>query len=144
MNKKIREYNNTFEELYQELIKLHGKKLGSEIAFEVIAEGYTNPIAVVSKDSYIENFTEVSPEELMKSQYIALTFKNSKYVINVKVEKLPLKTKRDYIKLISEASDRYGNKLVEMMNRYDAINLERITYEQAKQFYEEEMERLPF
>ena len=47
----------------------------------------------------------------------------------------------NYIQKISEYcrenGDRYGRKLVELMERYGAINLQQITEEQAQQFYEE-------
>lgn len=47
----------------------------------------------------------------------------------------------NYIQKISEycreTGDRYGRKLVELMERYGAINLQQITEEQAKEFYED-------
>lgn len=43
----------------------------------------------------------------------------------------------NYIKKISKLSDRYGDKLLELMDRYSANNLQEITNEQAKEFYEE-------
>ena len=43
----------------------------------------------------------------------------------------------NYIEEISKLSDRYGDKLLELMNRYNAISLREITEEQAKEFYEE-------
>ena len=46
-------------------------------------------------------------------------------------------SKDDYIKLISSNSDKYGDKLVLLMDKYNAINLQEITYEQAKEFWEE-------
>lgn len=42
-----------------------------------------------------------------------------------------------YIKKISEMSDRYGDKLIELMDRYKVTGLREITEEQAKEFYEE-------
>lgn len=41
-----------------------------------------------------------------------------------------------YIRLISEASNRYGDKLVEMMEKNGKNNLQEITYEEVKEFYE--------
>lgn len=49
--------------------------------------------------------------------------------------------KDDYIRLISKASDRYGNHLIELMDEYGCRNLQEITLEQAKHFYECLMER---
>lgn len=46
-------------------------------------------------------------------------------------------SKDDYIKLISANSSRYGDKLLLLMDKYNAINLQEITYEQAKEFWEE-------
>ena len=43
--------------------------------------------------------------------------------------------KDDYINLISDKSDCYGSYLLELMDRYDAANLQQITLEQAKKFY---------
>ena len=45
--------------------------------------------------------------------------------------------KWNYIKKISAASDKYGDKLVELMHKYNALNLQEITYEQAKTFWKE-------
>lgn len=45
-------------------------------------------------------------------------------------------TKSYYIELISNASDKYGNKLVELMDKHNANNLQEITLEQAQSFYE--------
>lgn len=50
-------------------------------------------------------------------------------------------TKTDYIKKISNASDRYGDKLIKLMDEYQANNLKDITLEQAKQFYEREIKK---
>lgn len=41
-----------------------------------------------------------------------------------------------YIKLISQASDRYGNKLVMLMNINNKNSLYEITEDEAKKFYE--------
>lgn len=47
----------------------------------------------------------------------------------------------NYIQKISEycreTGDRYGGKLVELMDRHGAINLQQITDDQAREFYEE-------
>ena len=43
--------------------------------------------------------------------------------------------KWDYIKLISNLSDLYGNKLLEMLDSYNKDNLQDITLEEAKDFY---------
>lgn len=41
-----------------------------------------------------------------------------------------------YIEKISVESDKYGDKLVELMEKYNVINLQEITYNQAKEFWE--------
>lgn len=41
-----------------------------------------------------------------------------------------------YKKLISQASDRYGSKLIELMNYYNVHNLQMVSEEQAKEYYE--------
>ena len=41
-----------------------------------------------------------------------------------------------YIDKISKASNRYGDKLIEMMDFYNKNNLIEITLEEAKKFYE--------
>lgn len=46
-------------------------------------------------------------------------------------------SKWDYIKKISAKSDKYGDKLVELMHKYNALNLQEITHEQAKEFWKE-------
>ncbi len=46
-------------------------------------------------------------------------------------------SKDDYIKLISDKSDKYGNKLVLLMDKYNKNNLRDITLEEAKEFWEE-------
>lgn len=45
-------------------------------------------------------------------------------------------SKWNYIEKISTISDEYGDKLVELLDKYNAINLQEITYEQAKEFWE--------
>lgn len=47
------------------------------------------------------------------------------------------KDKWDYIKKISAKSSRYGDKLLELMDKYDKPNLKKITFEEAKEFWEE-------
>lgn len=42
-----------------------------------------------------------------------------------------------YIREISKLSNKQGNLLIDLMDRYKANNLTQITYEQAKKFYEE-------
>lgn len=49
--------------------------------------------------------------------------------------------KWDYIKLISNASDKYGYLIIEMLNKYGAQNTREITEEQAKEFYETVVKR---
>ena len=49
--------------------------------------------------------------------------------------------KIDYIKEISKMSDRRGNKLIAMMDRYNRICIDDITYEEAKEYYFESKER---
>ena len=49
--------------------------------------------------------------------------------------------KWEYIKAISNASDKFGNLLIEMMDKYDCINLQEISEEQTKEFYEEMIDR---
>ncbi len=46
-------------------------------------------------------------------------------------------SKDDYIKLISSNSDRYGDKLVLLMDKYNKNNLRDITLDEAKEFWEE-------
>lgn len=47
----------------------------------------------------------------------------------------------NYIQKISEycreTGDKYGGKLIELMERHGAMNLQQITEDQAKAFYEE-------
>ena len=45
-------------------------------------------------------------------------------------------SKDDYIKLISSNSDRYGDKLVLLMDKYNKNNLRDITLDEAKEFWE--------
>ena len=49
--------------------------------------------------------------------------------------------KIDYIKEISKMSDRRGNELITMMDRYNRICLDDITYKEAKEYYNELKER---
>ena len=42
----------------------------------------------------------------------------------------------DYIREISLCSNRYGDKLIELMERCNVTNLASVTLEQAKDFYE--------
>ena len=46
-----------------------------------------------------------------------------------------------YIKEISKLSNKQGNLLIDLMDRYKVNNLIQITYEQAKECYEEIKER---
>ena len=46
-------------------------------------------------------------------------------------------SKDDYIKLISSNSNKYGDKLLELMDKYNKNNLMDITLEEAKSFWEE-------
>ena len=45
-------------------------------------------------------------------------------------------TKEDYIRLISKRSDRYGNRLIELMDGCGCNNLQEVTLKQAKTYYE--------
>lgn len=45
-------------------------------------------------------------------------------------------SKDDYIKLISSNSNKYGDKLLELMDKYNKNNLMDITLEEAKSFWE--------
>lgn len=49
--------------------------------------------------------------------------------------------KWNYIKLISKMSDSRSSYLLELMDRYNVRNLQTITYEQAKEYYEEIREK---
>lgn len=42
-----------------------------------------------------------------------------------------------YISKISELSNRYGDKLIILMDRYNKVNLGEITLKEAKDFYED-------
>ena len=44
--------------------------------------------------------------------------------------------KWEYIKLLSDISDRYGDKLLLLLERYSKNNLQEITFEEAKEFCE--------
>lgn len=44
--------------------------------------------------------------------------------------------KWEYIKLLSNISDRYGDKLLLLLEQYNKNNLQEITFEEAKEFYE--------
>ena len=44
--------------------------------------------------------------------------------------------KWEYIKLLSDISDRYGDKLLLLLERYNKNNLQEITFEEVKEFYE--------
>lgn len=46
-------------------------------------------------------------------------------------------SKDDYIKLISSKSDRYGDKLLLLMEKYNKSNLKDITLDETKKFWEE-------
>ena len=45
--------------------------------------------------------------------------------------------KWDYISLLSKRSDKYGNLLLELMEKYNKTNLQEITEKEAKNFYKE-------
>ena len=44
--------------------------------------------------------------------------------------------KWEYIKLLSDISDRYGDKLLLLLKRYNKNNLQEITFKEAKEFCE--------
>jgi len=46
-----------------------------------------------------------------------------------------------YIKKISDESNRYGDLLIEMMDKYGTIGLCEPTVEQVKEFYEKEVKK---
>lgn len=46
-------------------------------------------------------------------------------------------SKWDYVRLISDASDRYGDKLLQMMEQYDKDSLIEMTLKEVKEFYEQ-------
>lgn len=43
--------------------------------------------------------------------------------------------KDHYIEMISKASDKYGNLLLLLMDKYEKTNIMSITEEEARQFY---------
>lgn len=43
--------------------------------------------------------------------------------------------KWDYVRKISNMSNRYGDKLINMLNTYNKMNLQEITCEEAKEYY---------
>lgn len=43
----------------------------------------------------------------------------------------------NYIEKISKLSGEYGDKRIELMDKYNAKSLREITQEQAKEYYEE-------
>lgn len=43
----------------------------------------------------------------------------------------------NYISIISAASDRYGDKLIELMDSFNVMRLPEISQEQAKQYCKE-------
>jgi hypothetical protein len=45
-------------------------------------------------------------------------------------------TKDDYIRLISKASNKFGNKLNAMLDYYDTHGLRDLTLDQVKEYYE--------
>ena len=45
-------------------------------------------------------------------------------------------SKDEYITMISAKSNRYGDKLLELMEKYNTSNLNDITLEEAKEFWE--------
>ncbi len=46
------------------------------------------------------------------------------------------KERLDYLRKISEMSDHYGNKLVELMEKYGHRNLQEVTLQEAKTYCE--------
>ena len=44
--------------------------------------------------------------------------------------------KWEYIKLLSDISDRYGDKLLLLLEQYNKNNLQEITFKEAKEFCE--------
>ena len=49
--------------------------------------------------------------------------------------------KWEYIEEISKASDRYGNELINLMEKYNAVNLQEITEKQAREYFNNLKER---
>lgn len=47
-----------------------------------------------------------------------------------------MKYKGEYIMMISTKSSRYGDKLLELMDKYNKPNLMEITLDEAKEFWE--------
>lgn len=45
-------------------------------------------------------------------------------------------SKWNFIEKISAESDKYGDKLVLLMDKYNVNNLQEITYKQVKEFWE--------
>lgn len=45
--------------------------------------------------------------------------------------------KDDYIYILSKNTDRYGSLLLQMMDRYNVSNLQQLSENQVKEFYEE-------
>lgn len=45
-------------------------------------------------------------------------------------------TKDDYIKIISKASNKFGDKLLDMLNYYRKFGLRELTKEEVKTYYE--------
>ena len=50
--------------------------------------------------------------------------------------------KWNYIEKISAVSDRYGDKLLLLMDKYNKNNLRDITLEEAKEFYKKRIKEL--
>ena len=46
-------------------------------------------------------------------------------------------TREEYLSVISNRSDRFGSQLLKLLDYYNADCLIEITYDQAKDFYEE-------
>ena len=49
--------------------------------------------------------------------------------------------KIDYIRAISSLSNRRGDKLVDMMDKYNRRCLDDVTYDEVKEYYEELLEQ---
>ena len=49
--------------------------------------------------------------------------------------------KIDYIRAISSMSNRRGDKLIDMMDKYNRRCLDDVTYDEAKEYYEELLEK---
>lgn len=50
--------------------------------------------------------------------------------------------KSDYIEKISKASNRYGDKLIELMDKYNRINLCEVTIEERKSFTNQKLQKI--